>query len=170
MTQNAAESRLGQLPPRGELLRLFGFVVLVNIVGAVPAALNGPNSEWFESLAKPRFYPPAAAFGIAWTLLFTLLGVALYLVTRHGLANRSVQLALGLFVIQMALNVAWTPTFFTLQSLTGGLAVITALAVVLIPTAWAFARVDRRAGALFVPYIAWVFFAAVLNYQILVLN
>jgi tryptophan-rich sensory protein len=81
-----------------------------------------------------------------------------------------VRVALGLFALQMALNVAWTPTFFRFRSIAGGLAVIVALWLALVPTAWAFARVNRRAGALLVPYLAWVAFAALLNYRILALN
>jgi len=170
MASDTKQSPVERLPPRRDLLRALGLVVLVNVVGAVPAVLGGPDSEWFATLAKPAFYPPSATFGIVWTLLFTLLGIALFLVVRDGFDDRSVTLAVGLFVVQMALNVAWTPTFFAARSLTGGLVIIVALLVVLLPTTWAFARVDRRAAALLVPYLAWVAFAALLNYRFIVLN
>jgi tryptophan-rich sensory protein len=170
MASNTKRSPLERLPPAEDLLRALGLVVLVNVVGGVPAILGGPDTEWFAALAKPAFYPPGVTFGIVWTILFTLLGIALFLIVRDGLADRTVKVAVGLFVVQMALNVAWTPTFFAAQSLAGGLVVIVALFVVLLPTTWAFARVDRRAAALLVPYLAWVAFAALLNYRILVLN
>jgi tryptophan-rich sensory protein len=70
----------------------------------------------------------------------------------------------------MALNVAWTPAFFALENLELGLAVIVALWPLVAATLWAFARVDRRAAALVVPYLLWVTFAALLNYRFLVLN
>jgi tryptophan-rich sensory protein len=144
--------------------------VVVNVVGATPAILGGPRTEWFEALAKPALFPPTWAFGVVWTLLFTLMGIASYLVYREGLGNHEVRVALGLFVVQMCFNVAWTPTFFLFQEIGLALGVIVALFALLLPTTWAYARVDRRAGALLVPYLAWVAFAALLNYQFLGLN
>ncbi|PSP54128.1 hypothetical protein BRC74_02035 [Halobacteriales archaeon QH_7_68_42] len=109
-------------------------VVLVNVVGAAPAIIAGPDSAWFRSLAKPAIYPPGWAFGVVWTLLFTLMGVAVALVWLDGRGTRAGRVALALFAVQMVLNV------------------------------------DRRAALLLVPYLAWVTFAAVLNYQFYVLN
>ncbi|MFC4356986.1 TspO/MBR family protein [Halobium salinum] len=156
-------------PPVRDLLTALGFVVLVNLVGAAPALLAGPDSAWFASLEKPALYPPPATFGIVWTTLFTLSGVALWLVWSAP-ASSARRTALVAFVAQFALNLAWTPTFFAAQQLLAGLAVIVALAVVLALTIVAFARVDRRAALLLVPYLAWVCFAALLNYRFLVLN
>lgn len=153
-----------------DLLRALVAIVAVNALGAVPAVLGGPDSAWFDALTKPALYPPGWAFGVVWTLLFTLMGVAVFLVAREGLDERRVQVALGLFVLQFAFNVAWTPTFFVLQRPLAALGVIVVLAVLLVPTIWAFDRVDRRAAALLVPYLAWVLFAAVLNYQFWTLN
>ncbi|MFC7078011.1 TspO/MBR family protein [Haloarcula halophila] len=145
-------------------------VVLVNAVGALPAALGGPDSAWFQSLAKPALYPPPWVFGVVWPLLFTLLGVAVYLVWREGQTTPRRGVAIRLFVAQMAVNLAWTPTFFTAQDLTVALAVVVGLWLALVPTLWAFWRVDRRAGGLLVPYLLWVSFAVVLNYQFVVVN
>jgi tryptophan-rich sensory protein len=152
-----------------DLLTALGFVLLVNLVGAAPALLAGPDSAWFAALEKPAIYPPSVTFGVVWTLLFTLSGVALWLVwsAPQSPARRT---ALALFVVQFALNVAWTPTFFGAQMLLAGLGVIVALAFVLAGTVAAFARVDRRAALLLVPYLGWVCFAALLNYRFLVLN
>ena len=122
---------------------------------AAPAVLAGPDSAWFRSLTRPAIYPPGWAFGVVWTLLFTLMGVAV---------------ALALFAVQTALNVAWTPAFFAAENLLAGLTVIAALWPAVLVTIVAFDRVDRRAALLLVPYLAWVTFAAVLNYQFYVLN
>ena len=157
-------------PGRGELLRVFGFVILVNVVGALPAALGGPDSAWFQSLEKPWFYPPGWAFGVVWTLLFTLLGIALYRVWATGFERRPVKVAVGAFALQMAFNVAWTPTFFTLQRPGLALGVIVGLWVLVVGTILAFDRVDRTAAALLVPYLAWISFAAVLNYALWAMN
>lgn len=145
-------------------------VVVVNVVGAVPAVLSGPDSAWFRSLAKPALYPPPWAFGVVWTALFTLLGVAVALVYLAGVDRRDVRVALGAFAAQMALNVAWTPAFFAAQNLLAGLVVIATLWPAVLATIVAFDRVDRGAALLLVPYLAWVTFAAVLNYQFWRLN
>jgi len=155
---------------RGSLPTVLASVVLVNVVGAAPAVIAGPDTAWFQSLVKPTLYPPSWVFGVVWTGLFTLLGVALALVWLAGPDRRPVRVALALFAVQMAFNVAWTPAFFALENLLLGLAVIASLWPLVLATAAAFARVDRRAGALVVPYLLWVTFAAVLNYQFLVLN
>jgi len=153
---------------RADLPGVLAAVVLVNVVGSAPAALGGPGSDWFLSLSKPAIYPPPWLFGVVWPVLFTLLGVALYLVWRANDPGR--QLALGLFVAQMVFNVAWTPTFFRAQNLALALGVIGGLLLLVVPTLIAFWRVDRTAGLLVVPYLLWVAFAAVLNYRFLALN
>lgn len=153
---------------RENLPGVLAAVVIVNLFGSAPAALGGPGSAWFRSLVKPAIYPPPWLFGVVWPVLFTLLGVALYLVWRMDHPRRT--LALGLFVAQMAFNVAWTPVFFRAQNLALALGVIGALLLLVVPTAVAFGRVDRRAGLLVVPYLLWVAFAAVLNYRFLALN
>ncbi|NHN46085.1 tryptophan-rich sensory protein [Halostella sp. JP-L12] len=160
----------GRSLTRDDVPGLVACVVLVNALGAAPALLGGPNSAWFRSLEKPWFYPPGAAFGIVWPVLFALLGVALYLVWRRGTDRPAVQVALGLFALQFAFNLAWTPAFFTLESLGLAFGIIVALWVLVVATVRAFARVDRRAAALLVPYLLWVTFAAVLNYAILAAN
>ncbi|PSQ45093.1 tryptophan-rich sensory protein [Halobacteriales archaeon SW_5_68_122] len=145
-----------------------GFVLLVNAIGAAPTLLAGPDSAWFQALEKPALYPPPAVFGVAWTALFTLMGVALWLVWRSDADGRWT--ALALFGLQMAFNVAWTPAFFALEALLVALDVIAVLFGLVAATVVAFDRVDRRAAALLVPYLLWVAFAAVLNYQFWRLN
>jgi benzodiazapine receptor len=155
---------------RKRVLTTVAGVVLVNVAGATPAILAGPDSAWFRSLAKPAIYPPSWAFGVVWTLLFVLLGVAVAFVWLDARGTRAGRVALGLFVGQMVLNVAWTPAFFAAENLLAGLVVIVALWPAVLATVVAFGRVDRRAAALLVPYLAWVTFAAVLNYQFMALN
>ncbi|MFC6904742.1 TspO/MBR family protein [Halalkalicoccus tibetensis] len=155
---------------RREVLGAIAAAVLINLIGALGVPFTTPDSAWFQALEKPWFYPPGATFGIVWTLLFTLMGIAAYLVYRQGTENRAVKLALGVFAVQMVVNVAWSPTFFAAQELLLALGVIVVLWVLIVATIAAFARVDRRAAALLVPYLAWVSFAAVLNYSIWALN
>ncbi|MFO7925860.1 TspO/MBR family protein [Natronomonas sp.] len=138
-------------------------MLAVNAVGALPAVFAGSDTDWID---RPSFYPPEIAFPIVWTVLFTLMGIALSLVWQHGRTRRDVRLALSAFGVQLALNLVWTPVFFGLRRPGLGLAVICALWIAIIATIVAFDRVDRRAAALLIPYLLWVSFAAVLNYAI----
>jgi len=145
-------------------------VVVCNAVGAAPALVTATGSgSWYDALAQPALAPPNWVFGPVWTALFTLLGVAVYLVLRDG-AGRQRTVAFGLFVAQYVLNVAWTLVFFGGENIEGGLAVIAALWVLIAATLAAFYRVRKPAGYLLVPYLAWVSFAAYLNYAFWALN
>ncbi len=159
-----------EVPDRRDLLTVLAFVLGINAVGAAPALLGGPESAWFQALEQPWFYPPGWLFGVVWTALFTLMGVAVYLVYRQGIANRPVKVALGLFGLQMIVNVSWTPVFFTAQEPGYALVIVGTLVVLVAVTIVAFARVDRRAAALLIPYLLWGAFATMLNYAIWTLN
>lgn len=148
---------------RRDLFRIATAVVGVNAIGALPAVAFGADTDWFE---KPWFFPPAVVFPVVWTLLFTMLGVALFLVWRAGPDRRTVRVALAAFAGQMVLNLAWTPVFFGFQEPGLGLAVIGMLWMAIVGTIAAFDRVSRPAALLFVPYLAWVTFAFVLNWAI----
>lgn len=146
-----------------EGLIALGVILSVNALGALPAVFSGADTNWIN---RPWFYPPEILFPIVWTLLFTLMGVALFIVWRHGTDQRSVRVAFDTFAIQFALNLAWTPVFFGLQRADLGLVVIGMLWVAIVATIVMFSRVSRIAAALLVPYLAWVSFAVVLNYAI----
>lgn len=161
MTSSVA-SRLSK-PSLSDALTALGFVVGVNVVGASPAFLFGADTGWID---RPWFFPPEIVFPVVWTTLFTLMGVALFLVWREGTENRGVRVALVAFGAQFALNIAWTPVFFGLRRPDLGLVVIVLLFVAVAATVVAFDRVDRRAAVLLVPYLVWVAFAGVLNYAI----
>ena len=148
---------------RRRLLRTIGFVVAINVLGALPAVFVGTDTSWLEG---PWFYPPGIAFPVAWTVLFTLMGLSLSIVYGRGIDRPDVRLALATFAVQFALNLAWTPVFFGLRRPGLGLAVIVALLIAISGTIAAVVRVDRRAAALLVPYLGWVSFAAILNYAV----
>ena len=151
------------MPSRSDALTALAFVVGVNAVGASPSLVFGADTGWID---QPWFFPPGIVFPVVWTTLFTLMGVAVFLVWREGTENRGVRVALTAFGAQFALNLAWTPVFFGLQRPDLGLVVIILLLVAVAATVVAFDRVDRRAAVLLLPYLVWVAFAGVLNYAI----
>lgn len=140
-----------------------GFILAVNGIGALPAVFIGNDTSWVE---RPWFYPPEILFPIVWTILFTLMGIALFIIWQQKPRPRKRRIALAAFGIQFILNVGWTPVFFGLQRPGAGLLVIAMLWIAIVTTIVAFARVSRLAASLLVPYLAWVSFAFVLNYAI----
>ncbi|WP_158057992.1 TspO/MBR family protein [Halorussus halophilus] len=149
---------------------LLASIVVCQLAGIVPSILTADDvATWYPTLVKPAFNPPNWVFGPVWTTLYLLMGIALYLVWRSD-AGRIRQLALAVFAVQLALNASWTLVFFGANLLFGGLVVIVVLLATIVATIVAFARIDRRAAALLVPYLLWVSFATVLNYELWRLN
>ena len=129
----------------------------------------GPENPWFAALAKPSLYPPPATFGIVWSVLYVLMGVALAMVaSARGAPGRGV--AVAVFAVQLLLNLAWSPVFFGLHQMTAALAIIGLMIPLTVGMILLFWRVRPAAGMLILPYLAWICFASVLNYQFLALN
>ena len=143
-------------------------VLLLGFLSGVLAG-SGPGNPWFDSLAKPSIYPPPAAFGIVWSILYVLIGVAASLVAAaRGARGRGI--ALAFFAVQLALNLAWTPLFFGAHRIDAALILIALLDVAVIVTIILFARVRPVAAWLLVPYLLWILFATALNYEFMRLN
>ncbi|MBC8127765.1 MAG: tryptophan-rich sensory protein [Gloeobacteraceae cyanobacterium ES-bin-144] len=124
---------------------------------------------WYAALNKPSWNPPSWLFGPAWTLLYILMAVAAWLVWKEG-GWKKQGTALGLFLLQWALNALWTPLFFGLHRPDLALLDIALLWASIIATLIAFLRVKRAAGLLLIPYLVWVTFAAFLNFTIWRMN
>jgi len=124
---------------------------------------------WYASLVKPAWNPPNWIFGPVWTLLYILMGVAAWLVWRRA-GWRGARLALSLFVVQLVLNALWSYLFFGIYRPDLAFVDICALWGMILAVTVLFSRHDRVAGALFLPYLAWVGFAAVLNFTLWRLN
>ncbi|MEZ5707999.1 MAG: TspO/MBR family protein [Blastomonas sp.] len=147
------------------------FVPLFVLLGFASAMLAGSGEEnrWFAALAKPDAQPPGWVFGVAWTFLYILTGLAFTLVfCARGARLRG--LALILFVAQFALNLFWSPYFFGMHQVTGAFYLIILILVVAMATTMAFGRIRALAAWFMVPYLAWLCFAAILNKQIDTLN
>jgi translocator protein len=167
MTGIASKSQL-----RMSYLRFALFTVpLILLLGIVSGRIanSGYDNAWFAALTKPELMPPGAAFGIVWPILYILLGLSIAIILNaRGARGRG--LAVGLFVVQMLLNFAWSPVFFGFHQVGAALVIIVAMLVLSIVVAILFMRIRPVAAYLMIPYIAWLAFASVLNYQIIQLN
>ena len=130
--------------------------------GAIGALATRNAREFYAGLVKPEWAPPGWLFGPVWTVLYLLMGVAAWLVWRRaGWAGAGV--ALSLFLAQLICNALWSWVFFAWRRGAWALADIVLLVVLIVATLVAFARVDRLAALLLVPYLAWVLFATALT-------
>ena len=124
---------------------------------------------WYAQLKKPRYTPPNWAFGPVWTILYVLMGISVFLVWQRISTNGAV-LAFILFWIQLALNAFWSIIFFGMKSKGGGVVTIILLWLLILVTIITSFRVSSWAGALLIPYIAWVSVASYLNIGVWWLN
>lgn len=163
------EIRMAAREIRGQALGLLGWVVLSFAASAIGAVASIQAKSFYGQLVQPSWAPPAAVFGPVWGVLYALMAIAAWLVWRRGgfRANRT---ALSLFVLQLALNALWSWLFFAWHLGAWAFADIVALWALVAATLACFWRVRRLAGALLVPYLLWVSFAAVLNYSVWRLN
>ncbi len=156
------------LHPKSQLPALAGFIALTLAVGAISGVATAAGvSGWYQTLVKPAFNPPNWLFGPVWTALYVLMAVAAWRVWR--IAGWTTQ-AMQLFLAQLALNFAWSFIFFGAHATGVALIEIVVLWIAIVATTVAFWRIDRPAGWMMVPYIAWVSFATILNASIWLLN
>src|SRR3989338_4309731 len=118
---------------------------------------------WYLEIIKPTWNPPGWLFGPVWILLYTLMGIAAYLIWSQANAS-GVKIALSVYAVHLALNALWSILFFGLKNPGLAFGEILILLVFIIITTILFWRINFWAGILFLPYIAWVSFARFLNY------
>lgn len=124
-------------------------------------------STWYVTLSKPTFSPPNFIFGPVWTILYFLMGISVYLIWK---SRKKVKEALNIFWIHLFFNATWSIAFFGFRSPLLGLVNILILWVLVIMVIYRFWKIKWVAGLLLLPYLAWVSFAAFLNYNIWLLN
>lgn len=128
------------------------------------------SKQVYGALKKPAFAPPSWIFGPVWAVLYVLMGIALYFVIKDGIKEPKIKNAFIYFCIQLVFNVLWSVLFFTLQLRAAALVDIIILLIYIAVTTYKFFRIDKKAGYLMLPYLAWVLFASILNLSIVMLN
>lgn len=125
---------------------------------------SGMDNGWYARLDQPQFQPPSWMFGVVWTGLYALMGLALAVIWNERPSPARTN-ALRLFFIQLALNFAWSPVFFGAQMIEIGLMLLIAILVAALFTAKLFRSIRPVAGWLLLPYLLWLCLAVTLNYE-----
>ena len=151
-----------------QLLGLLGFLAASALVAGLGGLATATNvNGWYATADKAPWSPPNWVFGPVWTLLYTAMAVAAWLVWRRR--AEETRPALTAYAVQLVLNLLWTPVFFGPYPVLGtpalwiAFGIIVALAVAVAVTVLYFGPISRTAGLLLLPYFAWVVFASSLN-------
>ena len=164
-----ASSKNSAFSAQKQLLGLLAWLGASFIAAAFGSTASIQAASFYGDIVRPEWAPPAWVFGPVWTVLYLLMGIAAWLVWRVG-GFRSARLALSLFLGQLVANALWSWLFFAWQLGAWAFADIVVLWILIVATILTFWRVRPLAGALLVPYLLWVSFAAFLNYTIWQLN
>ncbi|MCX6807442.1 MAG: tryptophan-rich sensory protein [Patescibacteria group bacterium] len=151
-------------------LKLIVSVAIPLAIGALGSIFTSSSvaTHWYFELQKPIFNPPNWVFGPAWTLLYILIGISLFLVWKAKLCNK--KSALIIFSVQLLLNLFWSIIFFGLHAPFYALLEIVILWIFIVLNIIYFSKISKAAAYLLIPYVLWVSFAGVLNFYIYYLN
>lgn len=150
-----------------KLVISIGVCLAAGLIGSVFTISN--ISVWYSTLNKPFFSPPDWLFLPTWTILYILMGVALFFIWKAPKVKKTNE-GLMLFGAQLIFNIIWPIIFFGFRSIVGGLISIVILLILILMTTVQFYRIDKRAAYLMLPYLLWVCFATMLNISIYLLN
>ncbi len=167
---------MSEIASAGQIRMSFVRWALVTVPGTVffgflsgRLSNSGYGNAWFDALQKPAIMPPGWLFGFAWTILYALLGLALAMVL-HARGNRFRGYAIALVAVAFIANLAWSPLFFAAHQVFAAFFLILFMLAFAIATTVAFGRVRTTAAWLMLPYLLWLSFASILNWQIHTLN
>lgn len=149
------------------LVASFALCFAVAWLGSLAAAPKIPS--WYAGLHKPAFAPPDYLFPIVWNILYALMALSLWRLWQAP-RDETRSRAIALFLLQLAVNLAWPWIFFGAESIRGGLSAILALDALVAMTVFAAWKVDRFAAGLLLPYLLWIGYATALNAGIAGLN
>lgn len=149
--------------------KLFLYIIVFLLLGSLGGFFTAPAIPvWYASLAKPSFNPPNYIFGPVWSVLYIMIGVYYWSISRIGTQGGK-QLKV-FFWLQFALNMLWTPVFFGLHSIAGGLIVILILDISVGTLLLLTYKYAKKSSLLLAPYFMWLLFATLLNFEIYLLN
>jgi len=140
------------------------------LVGVVSALLSGGGMEVFASVNKPPLAPPAWLFPVAWTILYTLMGISSYLVLTSEASAEAIQEAMNIYSLQLLVNFLWPTFFFNFKWYLFAFFWLVLLWLLVLLMIWKFKDISKLAALLNIPYLIWLTFAGYLNFSIWLLN
>jgi tryptophan-rich sensory protein len=156
-----------------DIVRLVGLTFSPILLGSLSGLVGGARTVWYERLQKPVFSPPSYLFGIVWPILYLLMGVAAYMVFgRDDEAHPQIQVVWWLYILQLLLNISFSPIMFRLKNLLLAAIVTTLTLIFATATTLYFGIVLKKwwSVGLMMPYIIWLLFANVLAWSFYTLN
>ncbi len=156
---------MSQRSTLSQTIGLVGWLAIVFVAAAVGAAASIEASTFYAQLVRPPWAPPASAFGPVWSVLYLLMGIAAWLVWRERQASNLVA-ALTLFMAQLCANALWSWLFFAWRNGALAFAEVLGLLALIAANVVFFWRISRLAGALMLPYLAWVCLASALTWSV----
>lgn len=139
-------------------------------VGLLSAFFTRGNMMLFDEIVKPPLVPPAWVFPVVWSILYVLMGIASYIVYQSDAPQDEIKKALTVYAAQLVVNFFWSIIFFNLRAFLFAFYWLLLLWVLVVATTTMFWQINKTAGMLLLPYLAWVTFAGYLTYAIFVLN
>ncbi len=161
---------------KGIIMKKFFQFILAIIISFIPGAIgvlftpSHGSDMWYNAINKSMLTPDGWVFGVAWTILYAILGIALFLIISNDKTRHSKTKSYVLFFIQMILNALWTYLFFGIHLISAALIVLVLLIAVSVWMMRAFYPISRAASYLIWPYLLWLVFALYLNGTIMYLN
>ncbi len=155
-----------------KISRIAIVVIICLAVGYLSGMVTRASiTTWYPTLVKPSFNPPNWIFAPVWTSLYVMMGVAAGLIWNQITTQKAaVTKALQFFIIQLVLNALWSYLFFGLHNLMLATIEVVLLWLMIFETYSQFAKINKTASYLMLPYLAWVSFASVLTASIWWLN
>ncbi len=153
-----------------DLTGLLIHIVSAELVGALSALISGSFSEVYSSIARPPLSPPSAVFPIVWAILYALMGASAYIIFSQDDDIPERNTAIGLYVIQLAVNFAWSIIFFRFRAFFAAAVTAVVLAMLVTAMVLSFRKVSKTAALMNLPYLLWSFFAAYLAFGVWLMN
>lgn len=151
-----------------DIKKLLFYIITTILIGVIPSIFVFKSMNIYNSLNRPPLSPPSIVFPIAWTILYILMGISIYIIMQSK--RKLKKNARLIYYIQLATNALWTPIFFGFKEYFLAFLWILMLIVFVITMILTFYKISKKAAYIQIPYLLWLLFASYLNFGVFVLN